>query len=200
MTLSDGSSFFILKEVQVAEMVYPGSEVSPEERLRLERLSKARAATHSAFGLLARAAHSRSGLRLKLLQRGYDDEAALAALGRAEEMGYLDDARFAEQWISLRLEHHPEGRAALVAGLRERGVPRETAEAAVKRAVTDEVEEDALVRAVRRAGRGASRPQGGAEKSPKAVAATRLVARMRALGFPDRLIRRHLPLSGGSPD
>ncbi len=161
MILSDGSSFFILKEVQLTEAVYPGLEVSEQVRSRLERLSETRAAVRSALALLARAPHSRAGLRLKLLRRGHGEEAILAALQRAEEMGYLDDGRFAEEWVLLRLDRHPQGRPALVADLRERGVPRETAEGVVARIVTDAVEEEAFLRALRRASKAGSTDRGG---------------------------------------
>ena len=181
VTLSDGSSFFVLKEVQVSQAVYPGAEIGVDERLRLERLSEARAATRGALALLARAPHSRHGLGLKLIKRGHAAQAIAAALDRAEALGYLDDARFAEEWVRLRLDRHPEGRAPLVAGLRERGVSRQTAEEVVARVVTDEVEEESLLRALARARRGGP------------GAAARLAARLRSLGFAHRLIRRHVP-------
>jgi regulatory protein len=171
--------------VQVAEGVYPGREIDPQERERLERLSETRAAVRSALLLLARAPHTRSGLRLKLLKRGFPSAAADAALARADEMGYLDDGRFAEVWIEIRLERHPEGRAALVAGLKERGVSRELAQEVVARVVSDELEEECLLRAIGR----------GRRKAATASEAARLAARLQALGFPFRLVRKHLPRS-----
>lgn len=188
VTLSDGSSFFVLKEVQLSQAVYAGAEIGPGERTRLERLSASRAATRSALALLGRAPHSREGLRLKLAQRGHGEQAIAAALDRAREMGYLDDARFAEDWLRLRLDRHPEGRMALVAGLRERGVPREVAEEVVARLVSDEAEEECLLRALGRADRSARKG-----RQPAGAEASRLAARLRSLGFPNRLIRRHLP-------
>jgi regulatory protein len=184
VTLSDGSSFFLLDEVRIVEGVFAGREIGPQERERLERISEVRAATQSALLLLARAPHTRSGLRLKLLKRGFGPAAADAALGRADELGYLDDAGFAEAWIEIRLERHPEGRAALIAGLRERGVPREVAAEVVERVVTDEREEECLLRALVRGRR--RKGAAGAE-----------AARMRALGFPYKLVRRHLPDGAG---
>jgi regulatory protein len=192
VTLSDGSSFFVLKEVQLSEAVYPGAEVDAPGRARLERISAARAATRSALALLSRASASTQGLRLKLIQRGHDEAAIAAALDRARELGYLDDARFAEDWARLRIERHPEGRAAVVAGLRERGVPRELAEAVGAKVVTDEVEEECLLRAIARAGAGARRSRSRFGPGQ----AGRLAARLRALGFPGRLVRRHVPDAG----
>lgn len=189
VTLSDGSSFFVLKEVQLTQAIYPGVEVGAADQARLERLSEQRAATRSALGLLARAPHSRQGLRLKLVQRGHGEAAITAALDRVLELGYLDDRRFAEDWVRLRIERHPEGRAALIAGLRERGVSRDVAEEVGARVVTDEVEEDCLLRAISRVGRGATR-------SSSPTDATRMAARLQALGFPSRLIRRHVPEAG----
>ncbi len=194
VTLSDGSSFFVLKEVQLSEAVYPGAAIDADERERLQRLSQVRAAVRSALGLLARAPHSQQALRLKLVQRGHEEQAIVAALERARELGYLDDGRFAEDWLRQRLDRHPEGRAALVAGLRERGVARDVAEQAVARMVSDEVEEGCLLRALGRAERGwrTKRRTGAADTA-------RLCARLRSLGFPDRLIRKHLPGADAVP-
>jgi regulatory protein len=59
-----------------------------------------------------------------------------------EELGYLDDAEFAELWLQTRIRRHPESRIALRAGLRRRGVSRDLADAAVDRLFTEEVERD----------------------------------------------------------
>ncbi len=119
-----------------------GDELEPDEAGRLQEQSAAWAAERRALALLANAPHSVQALRLKLLQRGFEERAVQAALRRVEEMGYLDDRRFAEAWVASRLARHPEGASLLVAGLMKRGVSREVAEEAVQQALAPESEEE----------------------------------------------------------
>jgi regulatory protein len=79
--------------------------------------------------LLARRAHSRVELLLKLNRRGYDDEAIKAALKRLEELGYLDDQSFARSFVRRR--GAVRGPRALSAELAARGVDRAQVDTAV---------------------------------------------------------------------
>jgi regulatory protein len=135
-------------------------------------------AVQTALSLLSRAPQTRSGMRLKLLQRGLQEEAILGALDRVEELGYLDDAAFAEQWVLQRLARHPEGKARLAAALVRKGLARELVARTLDRLITREVEVQALTRAAARA----------PTRSPQ-----KLFSRLVRLGFPRDLIRRHVP-------
>jgi regulatory protein len=79
--------------------------------------------------LLARRAHSRVELLLKLTRRGYDGEAIRAALRRLEELGYLDDQAFARSFVRRR--GSVRGPRALSAELAARGVDRAQVDTAV---------------------------------------------------------------------
>jgi regulatory protein len=72
--------------------------------------------------LLARRAHSRVELLLKLTRRGYDGMVIRAALKRLEELGYLDDQSFARSFVRRRAS--VRGPRALSAELAARGVDR----------------------------------------------------------------------------
>lgn len=87
-----------------------------------------------ALSLLARIEHCRRGLHVKLAARGYEESDIEAALDRLSDEGHLDDRRYAELWIEFRMKRTREGRRLLLAGLVRRGVDRETADAAVRRA------------------------------------------------------------------
>jgi regulatory protein len=86
-------------------------------------------ALDSALRLLARRAHSRAELRLKLARRGYEPDAVQAALTRLAELGYLDDAAFARGLVRRR--GGGRGPLALAAELAAKGVRREEAQAAL---------------------------------------------------------------------
>lgn len=172
--LSDGSFFVLHAEVQARAAIRSGDELSAERVEQLLAESELVFARQKALSLLARAPQTRRGLARKLASRGFSDAAVRAAVARAAELGYLDDAAFAENWIRSRLAGRAEGFKALSRGLMQRGVPREAAERAVAAALSDEDE-------LAGAGRAA-----GALTGP--AAARRLAAR----GFRARTIARYL--------
>jgi regulatory protein len=83
----------------------------------------------AAIGLLARRAHSRSELNLKLRRRGYAPEAVDTAMTRLVELGYLDDRSFARGLVRQR--GAVRGPLALSAELAAKGVDRAQADAAL---------------------------------------------------------------------
>lgn len=89
----------------------------------------AASALDSGLRLLARRAHSRVELLLKLTRRGYDSAAIRTALSRLEELGYLDDQAFARSFVRRR--GSVRGPRALSAELAARGVDRAQVDTAV---------------------------------------------------------------------
>lgn len=77
--------------------------------------------------LLTTRARTRSELAEALARRDVDDEVSGQVLDRLVEVGLLDDAAFAEQWVTSRHEHRGLGRRALADELRRKGVDQETA-------------------------------------------------------------------------
>lgn len=71
--------------------------------------------------LLARREHSRSELALKLAQRGIEQAEIEQALDRLQAMDALNEERFAEQYVRMRLRQG-YGPARIRADLAERGV------------------------------------------------------------------------------
>ena len=142
--------FFALSELLEARGLLAGDELDAEEAERLQVQSAALGAEKRALNLLAGAPHSVQALRLKLLQRGFDEQAVQSALERLQELGYLDDRRFAQAWVAARLARHPEGAALLQAGLVRRGVGRGVAEEVVREALGPGTEEDGARKAAER--------------------------------------------------
>jgi regulatory protein len=93
--------------------------------------------------LLARRAHSRVELLLKLTRRGYESAAIRSALRRLDELGYLDDQAFARSFVRRR--GVARGPRALSAELAARGVDR----AHVDTAMADFDESEQLAAATR---------------------------------------------------
>ena len=79
--------------------------------------------------MLARRAHSRVELLVKLTRRGYEGGAIVAAMRRLEDLGYLDDQSFARSYVRRR--GSVRGPRALSAELAARGVDRAQVDAAM---------------------------------------------------------------------
>ncbi len=178
--LSDDSSYEILLDIQKDTGLEQGDLLSPAEAEALYRMSQTAGAERKALALLARAPHTRQGLRRKLLQRGYNGAAADTALERMGDLDYLDDVSFAKHWLSSRMNRHPEGRYALLAGLLKRGIARDIAEDLLRNEVTDEVELDLARRAWRKINTGTT-------LTPRQVS-----RKLAARGFGTSAIRRLL--------
>ena len=88
-------------------------------------------AFHTGVRLLAGRPHSRAELSHKLLRRGYGFEEVESALGTLHELGYIDDASFAEGHVRRRSTSR--GPLAIAAELAARGVRREVAGEALSR-------------------------------------------------------------------
>jgi regulatory protein len=181
--LSDGSCFFISRQDLQAEDIspldlIPGLEICETVVQRLKHSSARRQTRDKALELLARAPHTTFSLRQKLRKRALDARIVEEVLEDLTEMQYLDDLRFAENWLRNRTERRPEGRAVLVAGLLRKGVRRELAEQAVQRMLTPRMEEENARRALEKLSRRGERDPG------------KLMKKLRARGFSFPTIRR----------
>src|SRR3982750_3817142 len=76
-------------------------------------------------------ARSRSDLAKKLAQKNVPDEIATALLDRFEEVGLVDDAAFAQEWVNQRQEGKGLAKRALAQELRRKGIDDEVARAAL---------------------------------------------------------------------
>lgn len=93
-----------------------------------------------AFRALARRPLSEAELKRKLVRRGYEAAQIDECLSRLAEMGYVDDGRFARDYVQARLLSRPSGKRRLVAELTARGVPNVIAEREVEAALSGDYE------------------------------------------------------------
>jgi regulatory protein len=145
--LDDGSTFVVFTGYVDEAGLEVGAQLSEEEVRELEQQAQFVVAYDKALELLARAEHSDGKMRQKLFKRGFSTTVTEKVILTLKKKGYIDNKRYAEQWIHTRIRRYPEGRAALVAGLLRRGVDRDTAEHVVRREVTEEVVQNNLQRA-----------------------------------------------------
>ena len=72
--------------------------------------------------LLTARARTRAELAGQLAKRGYPDDLSTRVLDRLTDVGLLDDADFAEQWVHFRRANAGKGKHALAAELHTKGV------------------------------------------------------------------------------
>lgn len=81
--------------------------------------------------LLTVRARTRAELAGQLAKRGYPDDVSQRVLDRLAEVGLVDDADFAEQWVQSRRANAGKGKRALAAELRTKGVDTDVITAAL---------------------------------------------------------------------
>src|SRR6476646_4040387 len=81
--------------------------------------------------LLTARARTRSELEGQLTKRGFPDEVSNQVLDRLAQVGLVDDADFAEQWVRSRRTNAGKGKRALAAELRTKGVDNDVITAAL---------------------------------------------------------------------
>lgn len=99
----------------------------------------------AALRALMRRAHSVYEMRQALERRAQDKAAVRRVLQRLKQESFLDDARYARQFVHYRVESRRQGRFRIARDLRARGVPDRHIEAALEDGFA-ETDEAALVR------------------------------------------------------
>lgn len=112
-------------------------EIDDEELTELEHTVSSRRALLNGMNLLARRAHSKSELIVKMSVK-HGREAAEEAADRLEELGMLDDEKFAEQYAEELYERKKYSPVRIERELALKGISREIARETVKSLDKDE--------------------------------------------------------------
>ena len=99
----------------------------------------------AAVNALARRAYSVYEMRAYLERRAEDKDAVKSVLNRLNQLDYLDDARYARQFVRMRSELRKQGPFRIARDLRARGIPDRYIEAALAEG-SEESDESAVVR------------------------------------------------------
>jgi regulatory protein len=110
------------------------------------KLSSADELYIAAINSLARRAYSVNEMRTYLERRAEDKDAVKGVLDRLKQQNYLDDARYARQFVRMRVELRKQGAYRIARDLRARGVPDRHIDAALAERAAESSESD-LVRA-----------------------------------------------------
>ncbi|HTH84615.1 recombination regulator RecX [Mycobacterium sp.] len=94
-------------------------------------LSREEQARNLCLRLLTARARTRAELEGQLAKRGYPYDVSKRVLDRLTQVGLIDDADFAEQWVRSRRANAGKGKRALAAELRTKGVDNDVIMAAL---------------------------------------------------------------------
>ena len=180
ITLRSGSSFFVPEAVFSRHSIAEGEEIDEEQLSSLEFDLAVNRATEKGVDLLSRREHSVYQLRTKLRQRRFENPVVEAACENLVGRGYLDDLRFAKEWIDYRIRKRRLSVRKLESGLVSAGLRRDVIQAAFEEALSDEYESEAFEEALSRL---TSKPG----TDPRVVS-----RRLTTMGFPVEKVRRYL--------
>ena len=141
-------------------------------------------------------ARSRAELAAKLARKQVPDEVAARLLDRFEEVGLVDDAAFARDWVQSRQAGRGLARRALTVELRRKGVDQEVIADAV--ATVDPDDEVASARELVR------RKLRSVERFDRPTQVRRLAGMLARKGYPSavtfQVVREELGAGGDPPD
>jgi regulatory protein len=120
-----------------SSFVHRSSEGELERRGDDKELSRAK---NTAYRYLSYRPRSRKELEEKLREREFAGDTIDAVVDQCIRLGYLDDARFAEQWARSRVRLRGFGRRRIEQELRGKGIDRETVRDALDRLFEDSSE------------------------------------------------------------
>ena len=143
------------------------SRKAEDADLKSSPLDPAKAREHvfqRAGKLLAAKPRSVAELRERLLEgRGATETIVETVIERLREYGYLDDARYAHSYASLRVQQRPIGRQKLQRDLWLKKIDQKTVDAALDQVFEATPEEEMLDRAIEKRIRLRGKPQTRAE-------------------------------------
>ncbi len=123
--------------------------IKTEDKSRLDPAKARERIFQRAGKLLAAKPRSVEELRERLLEgRGATKGAVEAVIERLREYGYLDDAKFAHSFVSLRVQQRPIGRQRLQRDLWLKKIDKQTADAALDQVFAATPEAEIIDRAI----------------------------------------------------
>ncbi len=123
LTLDNGTEVVVAPETMLQFGVSLHQELAEEVFLQMLQRDEVQRAKDQALRFLERRAHSEQELKNKLRQKGYREPAISEAIVALRQVGLIDDAAFARQFVENEMRLRPVGRLLLQQKLRERGIP-----------------------------------------------------------------------------
>lgn len=178
--IDDGLAFEVDQETLIKMNLKEGQTIDANTEREIRYFSERAQARVKALRLLAVRSRSISEMKQRLTMAGFSQEVIDDAVQWLVSLNYLDDVRFAEEFVRTQTRLRPMGRRRLHAELKARGVLNE----AIQKAV-DSLEEDEVHIAKEAARKGWARYK----KLPSEKARRRLMGYLQRRGFDYSTIR-----------
>ncbi|HXX64189.1 MAG TPA: regulatory protein RecX [Bacteroidota bacterium] len=107
-------------------------------------------AKNVAYRYLSYRPRSHAEVEKKLRDKGFGHDAVRTVLSQLVRLGYIDDEKFADQWVQSRVRLRGLGRHRIERELRDKGVDRETVRRALAGVLTADVETETARKAAKR--------------------------------------------------
>jgi regulatory protein len=120
----DGSKRIVLKEY-IAAGLNVGQVVSNSKLALLEKTDQVQRYYERSLRLLSIRPRSESELRTSLLRKGATEDVLNEVVQQLIQQEYIDDEKFAIEWVENRAEFRPRGKRLLEVELRTKGVASE---------------------------------------------------------------------------
>lgn len=146
--MDDGTSFSIDIGLLTRHGLRVGFELEESTREAILAEDAKTRAKATAMDLLRTRPRSRKEMLDRLGKKGFDEEASEGAVHALEELGYISDEEYADNYVVARTGRKPRGRYAIRRELRGKGIDRTTIDRALT-AVSDEDEREAAIRVAR---------------------------------------------------
>ena len=150
VAIDDGRTLTITEETYVRFGLAGGQALDPDRLREMEVADGVARAMMEAHRLIDHRMRTRRELAVRLRSRGRPEEVIAEVLDRLENVGLIDDGRFARQWIDERLRSRPVGLSLLRRELRQKGIDAEIIETALEEREDGEEETDRAFEALRR--------------------------------------------------
>lgn len=137
--VDDKYSFSLTKDQALKSGLMVGQDLNPVETERLKDDSKFGKLRDNTFRWLAIRLRSRYEIEQYLDRKTEDNELKQRLLVMLEEMGYINDVKFAEGWIRNRILLRPVSQLRLKQELLQKRVPKEIIETALEQDAPDEL-------------------------------------------------------------
>ena len=119
--LSNGERLTLRSETVATHRLSVGDTVDSAAITAWQRDNNARLAVEAGLNFISFRPRSTKEVADHLRKKSLDTAARDHAIGRLQELGYLDDAAFARFWVESRDTHRPRGKRALAWELRQKG-------------------------------------------------------------------------------
>ena len=150
VTIDDERTLTITEETFLRFGLVDGQAMDAERLREMELADGVARAMTEAHRLVDHRMRTRRELAVRLGSRGRPEDVVAEVLDRLENVGLIDDGRFARQWIEERLRSRPVGLSLLRRELRQKGIDAEVIEAALEESASGEGETGRAYEALRR--------------------------------------------------